>query len=314
MADTTDTKVQNALEVLENGIQSFQSSSDWQEMLVRMARRGKYSVGRFSFMNQIICAYVRENPVDFAATYKAWSRIGRFPRKGSKSFSVLRPLMSRFPLKDGNGVPAVRSDGKPQFGQKLVGFSAMPVFSLEDTDGEDVDLSGPKLPDVTGDECFAQSVEILREVALGLENGEIVKSFEIRERNTDSTFSDDHPKALGWYNRRTKGVVVITEGSRASQFMVAAHEVAHALLHGSEDHHETSKKELEAQSVAFVVCTALGLDTNAFSMTYISTWCGSHKSKETIKEIQMSGSRIYKASKTILAALLPEDDSEQTED
>ncbi|MBV9581332.1 MAG: ImmA/IrrE family metallo-endopeptidase, partial [Chloroflexi bacterium] len=51
-----------------------------------------------------------------------------------------------------------------------------------------------------------------------------------------------------------------------------AHELAHALLHGQPM--ERGLMELEAESVAFVVCDALGIASDDWSFGYVTTWSG----------------------------------------
>jgi hypothetical protein len=50
-----------------------------------------------------------------------------------------------------------------------------------------------------------------------------------------------------------------------------AHELAHALLHEDSDA-ECGLKELEAESVAFVVCDVLGIQAGDWTFGYIAGW------------------------------------------
>ena len=59
--------------------------------------------------------------------------------------------------------------------------------------------------------------------------------------------------------------------------------------------------ELEAESVAFVVCDDLGLDSSAYSFGYIATWAGAGDNAD--KAISASAQRIGKAARTILEQL-----------
>ena len=80
------------------------------------------------------------------------------------------------------------------------------------------------------------------------------------------------------------------------------HETAHAILHGAGDHHDLPTKEIEAESVAFIVSHALGLDTGAaYSFPYIASWASGD---DATKRVRASGERITKAARSILDALL----------
>jgi O-methyltransferase involved in polyketide biosynthesis len=51
-----------------------------------------------------------------------------------------------------------------------------------------------------------------------------------------------------------------------------AHEIGHALLHEQFDNRVLA--ELEAESTAYVICQALGLDTSDYSFGYVAGWAG----------------------------------------
>jgi hypothetical protein len=57
--------------------------------------------------------------------------------------------------------------------------------------------------------------------------------------------------------------------------------------------------ELEAESTAFVVAHALGLDTSDYSFGYIAGWSG----KEALNALKACGTRIQQAADRILKAL-----------
>ena len=66
-----------------------------------------------------------------------WKQAGRWPRKGSKAFYILAPLTARQKVED--------EQGETQERAVTVGFKAVPVFRLEDTDGKPVDYP-PTIP------------------------------------------------------------------------------------------------------------------------------------------------------------------------
>jgi hypothetical protein len=82
-------------------------------------------------------------------------------------------------------------------------------------------------------------------------------------------------------------------------------------------HHDRAVKEVEAESTAFVVCSALGLDTSRFSLPYVAHWAtrepGTSEADEKKPEsvVAATGERIRKASAVLLEALLP---AEHTDD
>jgi hypothetical protein len=163
------------------------------------------------------------------------------------------------------------------------------VFAESQTEGEPI--VEPRIPDITEDEAFEGSLERLREVAL-VAPGKPVTDIAIRPRRPD-----DLSKALGWYERSTKRIVVITGGrTRAQMFRTMVHEMSHALLHGDDDGHSRPEREIEAESTAFVVCQALG----SYSFPYLATWA---QGDDAVKLIAASGQRITTTATKIVDAL-----------
>jgi hypothetical protein len=50
------------------------------------------------------------------------------------------------------------------------------------------------------------------------------------------------------------------------------HELGHALLHGDGVGRSREIQEVEVESVAYIVCDALGLDTGDYSFAYVARW------------------------------------------
>lgn len=82
------------------------------------------------------------------------------------------------------------------------------------------------------------------------------------------------------------------------QLKTLAHELAHAVLHESRDGLVREQAELEAESVAYIVCADLGIDSSAYSFGYLATW--THGGKDVHRAISESGQRIQKAARLIL--------------
>jgi len=91
--------------------------------------------------------------------------------------------------------------------------------------------------------------------------------------------------------------------SAAEEFSVLAHETAHELLHRGDRRAATNHaiRETEAEAVAFVVSTAIGLDTDTSSADYIQLHAGD---KTTLAE---SLADIQQTAVEILRAILPGD-------
>ena len=74
--------------------------------------------------------------------------------------------------------------------------------------------------------------------------------------------------------------------SQQQEIKTLIHEIAHSLLHNSEKVKESKTKisrndmEVQAESVAYTVCSALGIDTSDYSFGYIAGWSQGKEIKE----------------------------------
>ena len=101
-----------------------------------------------------------------------------------------------------------------------------------------------------------------------------------------------------------KTVRVSTELQGSAKAATLAHELAHSLMHFSDDNrllpdHSRSQAEIEAESVAACVLGAWGLDWEPSAM-YLAAWGGN---KDRVRE---SMQRISSTSKKILEKILPD--------
>lgn len=85
-------------------------------------------------------------------------------------------------------------------------------------------------------------------------------------------------ESLGGPEGVSKGGAIVIEQSldALNQFAVLTHELAHELLHRNDRRASTSKtmRETEAESVAFVVCDAFGIQSELHSKDYIQLYGG----------------------------------------
>ena len=76
------------------------------------------------------------------------------------------------------------------------------------------------------------------------------------------------------------------------------HELGHALLHGQGVQPSREIAEVEVESVAFIVCDALGLDSGGYSFAYVARW-----SDGDLDLIRTTADRVITCAKMILTNL-----------
>ncbi len=116
--------------------------------------------------------------------------------------------------------------------------------------------------------------------------------------------------------------IAIKEGmSEAQTLKTAIHELAHFRLHNMDQNSrdpnvkgkDRNTKEVEAESIAFVVCSHFGLDTGDYSFGYIGTW----SSGKELPELKSSLQTIRSAATGIITEIeshLEEIQKEQEQD
>ena len=82
---------------------------------------------------------------------------------------------------------------------------------------------------------------------------------------------------------------------------VLCHELAHGMLGHLDDIERTrDEQEIEAETTAWIVCRALGLETRESSFGYLATWTNS---KEREEKLEKAGQRACEMAKKILEGL-----------
>ena len=109
----------------------------------------------------------------------------------------------------------------------------------------------------------------------------------------------------GSFNLESKVISVRSDLEYLQKVKTLLHEYAHLKdfeMHPEEDI-SRNRRELIAESVAFVVSLRLGLDTSRYSMSYIQSWL---KDKDELKQI---ADTVQKISYHIIAELAESSDS-----
>lgn len=298
----TQNRVEELRSRLTSELASFRDSDNWKRFLEGMAKTGKVSPMRLSFRNQILvsaqAALWQEKgnaalDISGVATVRGWNQLDRRVRAGEKArIYVLQPR--RFTdwksLKAAEEQGPVSDEQRETFSRMY--FRPLALFTLCQTDG--ADLPASTLPNVETPEGFSFSADVLRQVGQKFD----VPSIEFRERRPG-----EDPNTMGWCSMKTRAVTIITNDQTvADQFATAVHELTHAALHcgpGRTPHGRTHD-ELEAESVAYIVCTALGLPVKEASFMYLANLAKQEKAEKLLEE---SGKRITEVACALLDAL-----------
>lgn len=257
------------MQSLESGVEELFTSNRYQEFLKTMAKFHNYS-----FNNTMLIAMQRPDAT-LVTSYKNWQSMGRQVMKGEKGITIIAPApykkMKEKEVLDENQRPIMGTDGKPKIEQVEVTvphFKAVTVFDIAQTSGEPIQTLAPELltAAVQDFDSFMQAIQKISPVPI--------------------RFDEIDGNANGYYHNADKEIVIKKGLSESQTLKTAIHETAHAKLHDREImeslgvEKDRLTKEVEAESVAYCVCSSFGLDTSDYSFPYIAGWSSSREMKE----------------------------------
>ena len=257
------------MQSLESGVEELFTSNRYQEFLKTMAKFHNYS-----FNNTMLIAMQRPDAT-LVTSYKNWQSMGRQVMKGEKGITIIAPApykkMKEKEVLDENQRPVMGTDGKPKTEQVEVTvphFKAVTVFDIAQTSGEPIQTLAPELltAAVQDFDSFMQAIQKISPVPI--------------------RFDEIDGNANGYYHNADKEIVIKKGLSESQTLKTAIHETAHAKLHDKEImeslgvEKDRLTKEVEAESVAYCVCSSFGLDTSDYSFPYIAGWSSSREMKE----------------------------------
>ena len=107
---------------------------------------------------------------------------------------------------------------------------------------------------------------------------------EFKNKSEDSNLANG---AKGYYSPTTDQIVVNKDLEDIHTAKTLIHKYAHSILHKQTDK-DRSQREIEAESLAFVICDHFGLDTSEYSFGYIASYANndSKELKEILNNIQ----------------------------
>lgn len=261
--------IDSIMQSLESGVEELFTSNRYQEFLKTMAKFHNYS-----FNNTMLIAMQRPDAT-LVTSYKNWQSMGRQVMKGEKGITIIAPApykkMKEKEILDENQRPVMGTDGKPKTEQVEVTvphFKAVTVFDIAQTSGEPIQTLAPELltAAVQDFDSFMQAIQKISPVPI--------------------RFDEIDGNANGYYHNADKEIVIKKGLSESQTLKTAIHETAHAKLHDREImeslgvEKDRLTKEVEAESVAYCVCSSFGLDTSDYSFPYIAGWSSSREMKE----------------------------------
>jgi hypothetical protein len=232
------------------GVEAIATSDQWLAYLAVAAKFTRYSA------NNTFLIMMQRPDATRVAGFHTWKSLGRSVKKGASGIAILCPCVRRTTVED-------KESGETSAHARVAGFRVGYVFDVADTEGED-------LPD----DCL----NVVHPVGVAPEGMWDTLVQRIEEAGFTVRFGPEHDEALGaaWgcthFGDRT--VTVKSSADPAGACKTLAHELAHVLLHSNHLYEHRGTVEVEAESVAYIVSAAWGLDTSSYSTGYLTAWSG----------------------------------------
>lgn len=291
MAGKREEQMKEITERLEQGVQELFTSEKYTEYLKTMSQFHNYS-----FNNTLLIA-MQKPEATLVAGFGAWQKkFNRQVKRGEKGIKIIAPA----PIRQKEEIekfdpetnePVLRPDGQPETEEVehiIPRFRVATVFDISQTFGDPIpELDTPEL--MGSVENFPVFME-----AIGMASPAPMRYAEIEG------------ESKGYYSNTDKEIV-IQEGMSEKQTMkTAVHEVTHAMCHDRDIMEELGEKknkmtrEVEAESVAYTVCSYFGLDTSDYSFPYIAGW----SSDMDMKELRSSMEFIRKTAGSFIDSMV----------
>lgn len=245
---------------LEKGVKDVFQSDKYKQFLNVMAKFPRYSV------NNTMLIMMQRPDAQLCQSFTGWKQMGRYVKKGEKGISILAPAPYKIEREqtklDEKGRPVFDADGEPvkeKVEVTIRAFKVVKTFDLSQTDGKELPTIGPS--ELVGNiEGYPKLLQALQEIS------PVPVSFELIDGD-----------AKGFYHLEDKKIVVQDGLSAGQTIKTLLHEMAHEKLHDKDNVPEAKDisrngKEVEAESVAYVVCQHYGINTSDYSFSYVAGW------------------------------------------
>lgn len=276
-------KIKELTDKLEAGIKEVFTSGRFREYLSIMNKFHSYS------FNNSMLILLQKPEASYVAGYKTWETLDRHVRKGEKGITIFAP----YPYKAKKAVEVIDAEtgqvkrdihGKPMTEEREItyaSFKAISIFNISQTEGKQLpeltkELQG-EIPD------YMILMDSVREIA----------PVPIRFEEWDKS-------KKGHYDLTNREIVIKSGMSDLQTVKTGIHELAHSILHKDKEHlKDSATMETGAESISFIACQHLGLDTSDYSFGYLAGW----SSDKDLPELKSSLQTIQRTSHELIENL-----------
>jgi hypothetical protein len=282
--DDAEIAVDEWLSDLADGVDNAVMSTEFTQFLNVMSNFHSYSRNNQLLINLQMPDATR------VAGFNTWKNdFNRTVQKGETAIWIWAPMTAKKCPSCGDtrsnhdDESCANTTSSDNWSSGIVGFRTVPVFDVSQTDGEPL----PELNTAAQGDATNLTDALLN----------ATDALNVPSATVEDTSEWLHGTAKGVSNRQTGDVAVVDRTNHADKATTLAHEYAHTMLHaGEDDIPNRAAREVEAESVAYVVGRHFGLDVSGSSF-YLASWAG-----EDTDQIEARLDRISTTAKEIIAA------------
>ena len=239
---------------LEKGVKEVFESEKYREMLRCMSKFHHYS------LNNCLLIAMQYPSASLVAGYRTWQKeFDRQVRKGEKGIRILAPCKYK--------IEKEKTDGAEKEIVEITGFRVVSVFAYEQTEGRELPMIS--VNELTGDvKNYHKLFDALKDIC------------------PVSICSEDIQSGVnGYYDDAARRIAIRSGMSQIQTIKTMIHEISHQRLHSRENLDgekplDRGTKEVEAESIAYTVCSHYGLDTAEYTFGYVAGWSSGKETKE----------------------------------
>jgi len=271
-AGRSHASVQELSKELREGVHAYLNSEAYRELLTVMSRFHRYSLN-----NSILIAVQTGGKATQVASYTTWKAFGRTVNKGEKGIRIFSPVPYRtkedFPKTAPTTEASPSQEGNADHREQdppRIGFRVAYVFDISQT-------SGKALP------------ETVQELSGSVDEYPDLQAAVREACPVSVVFGPIDGPANGYYSPVEQEVRIREGMSELQSLKTMIHETVHARLHAAGTAgaaFSREDKEIQAESVAFIVSSHYGLDTSEYSFPYVASW-SSGDEKQLMTNLQV---------------------------
>lgn len=247
-------KIKEALCRIDKGLEAINTDGDWLKFITFQSAFYNYSFGNTMLI------YMQNPEATFVKGFKAWNKLGRYVKKGETGIAILAPCFRK--------EEADKEEVKDSEKRIISGFRIAYVFDLAQTAGDDSQIPA-LVKGLSGNGEWEEEVY-----------GKIKDYISAKQPFEEV----EGTAAKGGYSPETGRIRVRSDMDYVQKIKTIIHEYAHCIDFSLNPDIEISrnKRELVAESCAYIVSSRMGIDTAGYSIGYLKTWL---KDKAEMKEI-----------------------------